>query len=509
MKYNLTRRMAILTFTTLAGLSPIMAQSSKILTVGSSFSPLSMDPSKSGNGRAGVHLAPAYEPLVRTLADGKFAPALAVKWEVSADNKEATFTLREGVKFSDGSALTAEAVKKSIEYFRNSKGPFSANLVTLTDIEVISPLTFKIKLSVPQPSIITLFDGYWLAGYIISPKGLETPDNISKETFGAGGYKLDSAATITGKSYTYIPNEHYYDKSRIKWDKIIITVFEDQNSAIAAMKSGQLKLSISDPFTGNANEKNMTKDMRIISDPVQWSGLILMDRDGVVSPEFKDVRVRQAINHALDRKAISTALFGKYAEPTVQLQGKAFMGYDAENEKRYPFDLNKAKALLAEAGYKDGFEFRMGYVNNSLSVFLSQTIAAQLKKVGITAKLVEYPNFGAFMRAGAAKDYAGLVFNSNSGPPNIAKFQTLMPTGSLNVYGSKDEELTKLMTEASLLPVDKAGDTWKKAYKRVVEMAWFAQVAATHIVYFTHSSIKAPQPGQSVVIDLMDVVPAN
>jgi peptide/nickel transport system substrate-binding protein len=105
--------------------TPVMAQTNaKVLSIGMPFSPLSMDPSISGNGRAGVHLSPAYEPLIRTQADGKFAPGLATAWQLSADSKEVTFTLRQNAKFSDGEPVTAEAVK-----LRQQKGAFLGQLV--------------------------------------------------------------------------------------------------------------------------------------------------------------------------------------------------------------------------------------------------------------------------------------------------------------------------------------------------------------------------------------------
>lgn len=486
----------------------VAAQNAKVLTIGMPFSPLSMDPSISGNGRAGVHLSPAYEPLIRTQADGKFAPGLATAWQISADSKEATFTLRQNAKFSDGEPVTAEAVKKSIDYFVSKKGPFSANLSTMTGIEVLDKYKLRIKLSAPQPGLLSLFDAYFNSGDIISPKALENPAQLGTATFGAGPYKLDTAATITGKSYTYVPNEHYHDKSRIKWDKVVVQVFEDQNAGIQAMKAGQLKVLVSDPFTGNANAGNLSADVRIVSDPVQWTGLILADRDGVFQPELKDVRVRQAINYALDRKLISQALFGKMAEPTVQLQSKGFLGYDPEIEKRYPYNPEKAKALLAEAGYPNGFELKLQYVNNTLSRFLTMAVAGQLKKVGIRPVTEEFQNFGAMLAAERNKKIGALMFNSNSGVPTLARFQTL-GKGSLNFYKSEDATLTKLMDEAAQLPLDKAEASWKKVYAHVADIAWFAPVVASHTVYFAANSVKMPRIGQSVVIDVIDMVPAK
>ncbi|MFO1159400.1 MAG: ABC transporter substrate-binding protein [Reyranellaceae bacterium] len=481
----------------------------KVLTIGSAFSPISLDPSLSGNGRAGMAVIPAYEPLIRTAPDGSYRAALATAWEMAPDSKSVVFTLRQDARFSDGDPVTAEAAKKSIDYFRTKKGgPFATNLQTVTAIDVLDPYRFKITLSAPQPGLVTLFDSYWNGGLIISPKGVDNPDMLARETRGAGPYKLDPAATIAGKSYTYVPNEHYYDKRRVKWDKVVISVFEDQNAGIQAMKAGQLKLLSSDPFTGNANAANLPKDLRIVSDPVGWTGLVMNDRDGEVQPYLKDVRVRQAINYALDRKLINKALFGKFADPSDQLQSKGFMGYDAKNEERYPYDPEKAKALLKEAGYANGFELKVAYVNNTMSQFLQQALSGQLRKVGITVKPMEAQSFGALRTMADNKAFAAIIVNSNSGVPNLAKFQTLDPRGSFNQYGSKDATLTRLMDEASNLPLSQAGEAWKKAYAHVVEIAWFAVVSAIHVVYFASSTIKTPAIGQSIVMDLTDVEPA-
>jgi peptide/nickel transport system substrate-binding protein len=481
----------------------------KVLTIGSAFSPVSLDPSLSGNGRAGMAVIPAYEPLVRTAPDGKYRPALASAWEMAPDSKSVVFTLRSDAKFSDGEPVTAAAAKKSIDYFRTKKGgPFATNLQSVTSIDVLDSHKFRISLSMPQPSLVTLFDSYWNAGLIISSKGVDNPDMLAKETRGAGPYKLDPAASISGKSYTYVPNEHYYDKHRIKWDRVVISVFEDQNAGIQAMKAGQLKLLSSDPFTANANAANLPKDLRIVSDTVGWTGLAMTDRGGEVQPYLKDVRVRQAINHAIDRKLITTALFGKFADPTNQLQSKGFLGYDANNEARYPYDPEKAKALLKAAGYPNGFEIKVAYVNNTMSQFLQQAVSAQLRKVGIVVKPMEAQSFGALRAMADNKAFTALIINSNSGVPNLAKFQTLDPRGSFNQYGSKEETLTRLMDEASNLPLDRAEEAWKKVYAHVVEIAWFAVVSAVHVVYFASNSIKTPAIGQSIVMDLTDVEPA-
>jgi peptide/nickel transport system substrate-binding protein len=179
---------------------------------------------------------------------------------------------------------------------------------------------------------------------------------------------------------------------------------------------------------------------------------------GGPQPYLKDVRVRQAINHALDRKLMSQALFGKFAEPSAQLQARGFVGYDARLEERYPYDPAKAKELLAAAGYPKGFELSVAYVNNSMSQLLQQAVGAQLRKVGITVKGMEARHFGVLRSMGDNKAFSAVVLNSNSGIPNLAKFQVLDAKGGFNYYGTTDDTLTRLMEEASNLPVDKAED---------------------------------------------------
>jgi peptide/nickel transport system substrate-binding protein len=481
----------------------------KVLTVGNPFGPISMDPALSGNGRAGTWMLPAYEPLVRTNADGTFSPGLATSWALADDGMSLTFDLRQDAKFSDGEVVDAAAVKKSIEYWVSRNGPFSGNLASLKSVDVTGPYQVKVSLTEPNPNLVTEFDSNWLVGDIISPKAVDNPDSLLTGTYGAGPYVLDTEATITGKSYVYIPNEHYYDQSKIYWDKIVIGVFYDQNAAIQAMRAGQLKLLISDPLTGHANANSLGDGIRLVHSPLQWAGIVFIDRRGEVNEVLGDVRVRQALNMGIDRNLVAKALFGDLGKGTAQIQIEGYQGYDPSLEDIYPFDPEKAKALLAEAGYPDGVTIKVGYVNNTMNDTLYQAYAGQLSQIGVTLVAEPYQGFGPMIAATRAKSIESLVFNTNSGVPNIAKYQTLVPGGSLNRYKSEDPELTKLMDEASRLPIAEADEAWKKVYRWIVENAWFLPVAAIDVAYFATSDIDVPEVGQSVNMELVWVKPAD
>lgn len=479
------------------------------LTVSNTFAPVSMDPALSGNGRAGTMLTPAYEPLVRTQADGTLVAALAESWKLAADNRSVTFTLRKDAKFSDGEPVNAEAAQKSIEYWVKAKGPFSVNLGNLDRITVDSEYVFTVWLKSPNPDLVSVFNAYWLAGDLISPKALADPKQLGTKTFGAGPYVLDPAATVSGKSYTYVPNQYYYDKSKVYWDKVVISVHEDQNSAIQAFKTGQLKVMVSDPITGNANKNNLPSGARILSDPVQWTGLLLLDRKGETDKPLGDVRVRQAINYALDRSLLTKALFGDFGTPTSQLQVKGFVGYDPANDDEYPYSIDKAKALLAEAGYPNGVSIRVGYVSNTLNATQAQAIAGQLEKAGIKLAFTEAQNFGDLNTRLGQKQFGAIIAQSNSGTPFMAQFQTLQPNGSYNTYHSQDPELTRLLAAAAAAPAAQSEAAWRAVYKWVDDNAWFGIISALSVTYFIAKGVDAPHPGQNLVIDLVDVKPAS
>jgi peptide/nickel transport system substrate-binding protein len=480
----------------------------QVLTVSNPFPPMSLNPAQSGSGRAGTYLQPAYEPLVRTNADGSFEAALADEWELSDDNKSVTFSLREDARFSDGEVVNAEAAKKSIEYWLGDNGPFVSMLNGFESITVDGEFEFTISMSTPNPDLISMFNASVLAGNLISPKAIETPDILGTETFGAGPYVLDSDASVTGKSYTYLPNEHYYDQSRIHWDKIVIVAHEDSNSAIQSFQTGQVQFVVSDPVTGHSNSENLGDAGTIVASPLQWTGLFLLDREGTVSA-LGDVRVRQAINHAIDRPLVANALFGGLGSPTAQTQVEGNVGYSEASEDTYEYDIPRAKELLADAGYADGVTIKVGYVTNTLNTTIAQAIAAQLAEAGVSLEFAESRTLGEQAGRAAAGEFGAIIAQAGSGSPFTTANALLSPNGPFNNFKSTDPTLTALMTEAANLPVDAAAPVWDEVFKYVVDEAWFAPVAALSSTNFVSNDITTPEPGATTFIDLINIKPAD
>lgn len=483
-------------------------KSTETLTISSALMPNSLNPAISGNGRAGVAMYPAYEPLIRSKADGTIEAALATSWKASDDLKSITFGLRKNVKFSNGEALTATAVKNSIEFYKNYKGaPYAINLKDMTGIVTPDENTVTINFSTPQPDILTMFNAAFNCGDIIAPAGIKNPDDLAKNTYGAGPYMIDATQTVSGSKWVYVPNPNYYDQSKIYWPKIEMSYFADQNSAMQAFKSGQVMYMISDPLTANANNATLPAGARVIYSAAQWTGIIISDREGKVTPALGNVKVRQALNYATDKSAIVKALFGQFGAPTNQLQVEGFIGYDKANDSAYPYDPAKAKALLAEAGFANGFEMTIAYVKNTLNEGQFTAIQSQWKEIGVTVKGLTMASTPEIATLAAKGTVGGILGQSNSNSPYLAYNQPLGKTGSYNIYNSTNPELDKLYQAAINAPAAGQEAAWKAVHKWVVDQAWFDVIAALPAVAIASSKVNAPVPGAALVTDIVNITP--
>jgi peptide/nickel transport system substrate-binding protein len=329
---------------------PAFAQASGgTLTAAFSTPPISMNPALNGGGINEAFLDPAYQPLIMIDAQGNETPGLAASYGyVGDDNTVFEITLREGLVFADGTPLDAQACKTYMDYYKVAGGPGGRTMGTLGGVEVIDALTFCVTMTVPTPNMVNKFTQNGLWGSVANPTRIANdPESLGNTTDGCGQYVLDAAATVSGSEYVYTPNPHYYDQSHIKWNKIVIRVIDNTNSRVQALAAGQIDYTQLDAQTAPAAQA-AGANVAFSSD--SFAGLYLLDRNNSVSPEMQDVRVRQAMNYALDRETIVKALFDGYAEPTTQITVPGRAGFVAELDSYYDYNPDKARALLAEAG---------------------------------------------------------------------------------------------------------------------------------------------------------------
>jgi peptide/nickel transport system substrate-binding protein len=338
--------------TGLKGTSPV----GTTLTFASSIPPTTINPALSQDAVPEEWYDDiAYEPFIVADANGSLSPGLAVSWGyVGTGNTTFVMNLRPNVRFSDGSALTAAGAKADIDYMMTNPGN-GEYLHGVKAINVLGPLKLEIQLSTPDAALPYTFTQNHNPGWVISPAGLADKAGLASSTHGAGPYMLDAAATIADSSYVFVRNPYYYDKAAVHWQKVVIKVISDPSAALAALTTGQIQVmqgEYSQVSAAQSSGYNVTAEPGTFG-PVTIS---VEDASGKTPPSALGLlKVRQALAYALDRPAIMTALYGKDWLLDEEQQTPGQVGYVPALADEFGYNLAKARALLAQAGYPHGF----------------------------------------------------------------------------------------------------------------------------------------------------------
>jgi peptide/nickel transport system substrate-binding protein len=418
------------------------------LTIGMSSAPNSLDPAQIATGPFVNYLDPAYASLLTRDVGGALAPGLADTWGyVGSGNTTFKLHLRDGAKFADGAPVTAAAVVASLKYFQKGSGPAASYYRPLT-FSTPDSSTVVIKSPAPNPDMGALFTPAFLGGAVISPAGLKAPKALASATFGAGPYVYSAAQSVSGDHYVYLPNKNFYDKSAIHFKKITVRVIPNINSEVQALKSGQIDFMYGTPDV--ASSVAGSTSITTVKKPTTWAGLFLLDRDGTVVKGLADERVRQALNYAVDRVAITKAVYGDYGTPVAQPAMPGYDGYSSKAAKMYDYDPAKAKQLLAQAGYAGGLTIPVNYGSfDPTTTKLVQAVQDQLAKVGVHLKLTAATNFGGWINDLLTKKYAATVLSPGQGGDEnfYAQQAGFTKTGIMNVFGVQDPDVDAAFTK--------------------------------------------------------------
>ncbi len=325
-----------------------------------------------------VVYANVFEGLTRIGSAGEVLPALASKWDISPDGKVYTFTLHTGVKFHDGSDFNAEDVKFSLDRARaeTSTNAQKALFAAIDTVDVVDPATVKITLKNPQGSF--LYNLGWGDAVIVAP---ETAEANKDKPVGTGPFKFDNWAK--GSSITIVKNPDYWGEA-VALDKAEFRVIPDAAAAVPAVLSGDVQYFPNMP-AGDALPQ-IEGDGRFAVVIGATEGETILSTNNKKAP-FDNLKVRQAIAHTLDRKPIIDAGSSGFGVPIGSHFSPANAAY-VNLTGTYPRDIAKAKALLAEAGFPNGFKATLklpppGYARDG-----GQVIASQLREVGIELELI-------------------------------------------------------------------------------------------------------------------------
>ena len=396
--------MSLFALATVAGAA--WAQTKSELTIAlSSFSAETVDPALQGHN-VKYYLSLMFDYLVGTTPDGQPSQAggLASKWENSADHKRWTFHLRKGVKFHDGTEMTSDDVKFSLQraMSKRSTTGYAGPLRTLiADIE--TPTPDRVVIGTRDPTLIIptyLSRSLSTEGMVLPKKYIETngDDVFARKPIGTGPYKF--VEQVVGSHIKMTAVDNHWRIGVPKYKNVTFRLVSEETTRIALLRRGEVDVADISRERVKELEKegfpiHMRKEEAIIH--AWW----ILGPEGR-TPPTKDKRVREALNLAIDRNEIAQSIFGGYAEPAVIPMGLTWafkdVGFKVTPDMVYAYDPARAKKLLAEAGLASGFTLDVyafqlpGFAEGKA---FAEAIAGYWEKIGVKSKLipVDYPAF--------------------------------------------------------------------------------------------------------------------
>jgi len=358
--------------------APGIAQARDVLRIGQQLEPPNLDPT-AGAAAAVDELVygNVFEGLVHIGRNGGVEPRLAESWEISPDGRIYVFHLRRGVRFQDGAPFDASTVKFSLEraVAPDSANAQKTNLAVIRKVVVVDADTVRLELA--QPSSMLLYVLAWGDAVMVSPT---TAANNAVHPVGTGPFRF--VTWRRGDSAEFERNLGYWGpKPRIA--RLVFKFIADPTAAFAAMKAGDLDAFPMFPAPENLVDLKADKRFKVVIGATEGETILAMNN---AKAPFNNLLVRRAVSHALDRRAIlDGAMFG-YGKPIGSHFPPQSPDY-VDLTGRYPHDVAKARALLAQAGYPDGFEATLKLPPPSYARRSGEIIAAQLAQVGVRVKI--------------------------------------------------------------------------------------------------------------------------
>ena len=421
-----------------------------------------------GGGPRKYYLDPIYEYLVYLDPETRQpTPGLATKWEMSKDGMTWTFWIRQGVQFHEGyGELTAEDVKYSLERVADPKsivGPSSTMRRLIKKVEAPEKYKAVVTLNVPDIEFDLGYMSNGLCLQIISKKYLETKGDEAANAHPIGTGPFTLAEHKKGVSIKLKTIEGVEKHWRVKPDfqNITFLVVPEESTRLAMLKTDEVDLA---PISYDAIDSMKASGLNVFSVKYNWVPIIRLG--GLIKTDPKrynpnvpwaDKRVRLALNYAIDKEAIVKNIFRGQAAPAASdIPAREFLDMSA-----YPYDPQKAKQLLADAGYPNGFEITLKTFTTTPGAqlpMIGEAVAMYWQAIGLKVKVVptDWTSVRGAWTKGVANDYVwthrGLAFtNTASGLQTVVVAKSLFAT-----YVTEE-------TEAKMLEIDKELDVKKRS----------------------------------------------
>lgn len=394
-----------------------------------------------------------YETLIDYEKEGTdVVPKLATEWSTSEDGKIWTFQLRKDVKFHDGTTFDADAVVYNFNRMMDESHPqhhgeFSIPSRTIKgiveEVQAIDTHTVEIRLSESNATFLPNI-GITTFG-MISPKALqEYGEDINQHPVGTGPFVYDSWKE--NDTLTLVKNEEYWENDLPKLDKVIFKVIPDNSARLTALKNNEIDLMEGLNPT-DLPEIDSNEQLQLFKRPSANLGYLTFNN---TKHPFDNVKVRQAISHAVDKQGIIDAFYGPFTIPAKNMMPPVIWGYNDEITD-YDYNLDKAKKLLEEAGFPDGFETELWVMSTDRVYFpqpqkVAEAVKMNLKEIGIDVKIVtfEWATYLSKLMNGE-HGFAAIGRLSENGDPDNFLYTMLYSTSASNLSRYANDKVDALL----------------------------------------------------------------
>ena len=432
-----------------------------------------LDPHVSSNGVSNQITNEMYETLLTFDEDTNVVPLLAKEWSVSEDGKSYTFVLNEGIKFHDGEPFNAESVRAVYDRgLKDSSLTLQRTINAWEDVVVDSEYQVTIKLKEPNNTFINKITQF----RIVSPKAMameNASDYLAKNSAGTGPFVLSER--VDGGYTKMVRNENYWQEGP-SVDSLTFQVVPEDAARIAMLQTGEADVIFPVPTTDVSQIEN---DPSIIIDvaPATTYRYVTLNTEWALPDgrkPFADKRVRQAFNYAFDSEAYAKVVFNGYAKEPTSIFSDSIRFYAEQTP--YKPDLEKAKALMKEAGFEDGFDVELIVDNTTIEQKGAVFVQQQLSQINVNV-LPNESTANAEKTSAPLEDttvqmwyvnWASGSYEADGSMRNILHGEKFPPEGYNTAFWN-NEEFNQLLDDALKMTDDAQ---IAEAYAKAQAIAW-------------------------------------
>lgn len=440
-----------------------------------------LDPHKATASISFQMILNMFEGLMAPETDGSLKEAIAESYEISDDGLEYTFKIRQGVKFHDGSELTIDDVKYTFDRLMGTDGgeKMKNNFDNVVSAEAVDASTFKFTLAEPNSNFLYSLTALTSAIIPASNDGKHNENPI-----GTGPFAFEKYAP--GMNLVVKKNENYWREGLPYLDKVTFVFQSDDQAAIMSLLANEVDVTAVpwqrvNEVTDNFNTSHQNNN----------SSLVVTFNE--TKAPFDDVKVRQAIAMAVNKDDIIDSVFSGYAVKLGSNMSPA-MGdfHDPSLVDMYPFDVEKAKALLAEAGYEDGFSTTITVSShNGIYSNIAQIVVENLKAIGIDVE-IEVVEWGIWLeRVYFGRDYEMTAIDLTGRPSAYEVLNDYVSTNDAeNFFMFKNAEFDQVMEDVlQEIDPDKQIQYYREAQKILAEQAAAVYIADYQIIWGSDKAV--------------------